>query len=129
MATFLGMTTANVRNYLKKGTIRGIKTPGGQGRIPESEVQRILKPTGEPISAVTRITCVIYARFSSQKQKTVGHLERQAARLREYADQRQFEVLKVITEVGSGLKENRKGLQQLLRLAATQPIDYVLVEF
>ena len=129
VAEALGMTVTNVRTYLRKGTIRGVRTPGGHWRIPESEVKRILEPTGQAITAPSVPTCIIYARVSSQKQKNAGNLTRQIERLHEYARQQQFQVLKIITDVGSGLNEKRKGLAQLLRLVETQPVDYVLVEF
>lgn len=129
VAEALGMTVINVRTYLSNGIIRGIRTPGGHWRIPESEVRRILKPTGQAITAPSTITCVIYARVSSQKQKQAGNLTRQIERLQKYAQQQHLQVLKIITDVGSGLNENRKGLAQLLRIVETQTVDYVLVEF
>ncbi len=46
------------------GKIQTIKTPGGQRRIPESEVFRLL---GQPVAEPQ--TCALYARVSSKKIK------------------------------------------------------------
>lgn len=55
----------------------------------------------------------IYARVSSSENK--DNLKRQAERLKEYAMARGYQIYKVISEMGSGVSDNRKKLSQLLR--------------
>ncbi len=55
----------------------------------------------------------LYARVSSHDQK--GDLERQVARLVEWAAERKMRVVRVVKEVGSGLNGKRPGLLSLLR--------------
>jgi predicted site-specific integrase-resolvase len=54
----------------------------------------------------------IYSRVSSAENK--DNLERQADRLVEYSMVKGYQVVKVVKEVGSGLNDNRKKLEQLL---------------
>jgi len=126
-AEIIGLTPANFRTHIKNGKVLATKTPGGHWRIAESELFRLI---GRPqVKNETINTCVIYARVSSQKQKVAGNLERQTIRLRGFARDQQLTVLDVITDVGSGLNEKRKGLAKLFKLAREQQMSHVLIEF
>jgi len=124
VSEILGITVPNLRLMIDAGKIQAIKTPGGHRRIPESELLQLL---GHPVAEPR--TCAIYARVSSQKQKTAGHLDRQVDRLRGFADGLSLQITAVITDVGVGINENRKGLQHLLKLARNRRIRVVLIEF
>lgn len=67
-------------------------------------------------AAATRATrsnqAAIYSRVSSSENK--DNLERQAERLIQYITAKGYQVVKVVKEVGSGLNDNRKKLEQLL---------------
>jgi len=54
----------------------------------------------------------IYARVSSSENK--DNLDRQAQRLEEYAIARGYQIHKVVKEIGSGVNDNRKQLNNLL---------------
>lgn len=54
----------------------------------------------------------IYSRVSSSENR--DNLERQAERLVEYSFAKGYQVVKIVKEVGSGLNDNRKKLEQLL---------------
>ena len=56
---------------------------------------------------------VVYARVSSSENK--GNLEKQADRLVSYCNAKGWKVDKVVKEVGSGLNDNRKQLEKLLK--------------
>lgn len=56
---------------------------------------------------------VVYARVSSHKQKE--DLARQADRMVAFANARGLEVVKVVTEVASGVNDERKNLTKLLK--------------
>jgi len=55
----------------------------------------------------------IYTRVSSSENK--DNLDRQAERLEEYATARGNQIAKVVKEVGSGVNDNRRQLDKLLR--------------
>lgn len=129
-AKILGLATINLRAHIKAGRVRAVRTPGGHFRIPESELLRLTGHSSEGEEESERKkTCVIYARVSSQKQAKAGNLDRQVERLHKYAWEQQLNVVDVITDVGSGLSETRKGLTQLFKHTQEHNMDYVLVEF
>lgn len=46
-AEALNVSVPTVKRYLYEGQLKSTKLPGGQHRIPETEVQRLLDPSGE----------------------------------------------------------------------------------
>jgi len=56
---------------------------------------------------------VIYTRVSSSENK--AELDAQAERLRQYALAKGYRIREAIKEIGSGLNDNRRRLQKLLR--------------
>ncbi|MCD6254777.1 MAG: IS607 family transposase, partial [Deltaproteobacteria bacterium] len=98
-AKILGVSVRTIQRWDKAGKIRCIRTPGGRRRVPESEIRRILGLSEERVMG--------YARVSSRSQR--DDLERQVQAIREYASQRGYELAGVITDVGSGLNERRRG--------------------
>ncbi len=122
VARMLNVSTVAVRKWIKSGKLRA-KRIGKLWMISESELKRFL---GEKSS---EIRAVIYARVSSHKQEKDGNLDRQIERLRNYCSARGYKVVDVITDVTSGLKENRSGLQKLFDMVERRQIDVVVVEF
>ncbi|RLE70465.1 MAG: IS607 family transposase [Thermoprotei archaeon] len=122
VARMLNVSTMAVRKWIKSGKLRARRV-GKLWMVPESELKRFL---GEKPSEVR---AVIYARVSSHKQKRGGNLDRQIERLRSYCSARGYKVIDVITDVASGLKENRSGLQKLFDMVERRQVDVVVVEF
>jgi putative resolvase len=123
VAELLNISVSGVKKWIKEGKIRAIRI-GRLWMIPESEVRRILlgiKPS--------EVRAVIYARVSSHKQKKDGNLDRQVERLRSYCSAKGYKVVDVITDVASGLNEERSGLLKLFNLIIGKQIDVVVVEF
>ena len=108
----LGLHPRTIQKWDKQGKIRIVRTPGGRRRIPESEIRRLQGEKG--------IRSIIgYARVSSNTQK--DDLERQVKYLQEYG------VHEVITDIGSGLNENRKGFLKLLDKILHNEVDKVVI--
>lgn len=103
----LGLTVRRIQMLDKEGKIKCIRTQGGRRRIPESEIKRL---RGEEKQ---NKVFVIYARVSSHEPKEKGDLERQIEYLKKLIPWESEEV-KVIRDVGSGLNDKRKGLQELM---------------
>jgi len=123
VAELLNISVSGVKKWIKEGKIRAIRV-GRFWMIPESEVRRILsgvKPS--------EVRAVIYARVSSHKQKKDGNLNRQIERLRNYCSAKGYKVINVITDVASGLREDRSGLLKLFNLVERHQVDVVVVEF
>lgn len=121
VARILNLSVSGVKKWIREGRIKAIKV-GKLWMIPEEEINKILKQRKE-------IKAVIYARVSSQKQKKEGNLERQIERLRNYCSAKGYVIADVITDVASGLKEDRKGLLRLFNYVENHEIDVVVVEF
>jgi putative resolvase len=108
----LGLHPRTIQKWDKQGKIRVVRTPGGRRRIPESEIRRLQGEKG--------IRSIIgYARVSSNTQK--DDLERQVEYLR------QSGVQEVITDIGSGLNEKRKGFLRLLDRVLHNEVDKVVI--
>jgi len=108
----LGLHPRTIQKWDKQGKIRVVRTLGGRRRIPESEIRRLQGEKG--------IRSVIgYARVSSNTQK--DDLERQVEYLRQRG------VQEVVTDVGSGLNEKRRGFLRLLDRVLHNEVDKVVV--
>ena len=121
IARMLYVSTVAVRKWIGAGKLNARKV-GKLWMIPESELKNFL---GEKSSEVR---AVIYAR-SSHKQKKDGNLDRQVERLKMYCSARGYRVIDVITDIASGLKEDRSGLQKLFEIVEKRQADVVVVEF
>jgi putative resolvase len=119
VAKIFGVSYVAVKKWAYSGKIKYIKTPGGKYRYPESEIRRLL---GEQMP---KGKVAIYARVSSADQKE--DLERQKQKLIEYAKSKGYQDIEVIEDIASGLNENRKGLNKLLKLVTERQIEAVFI--
>jgi len=109
----LSITYRTAWTHFKTGKIKNaIKTETGTIIIPEIEEK------------FTKNKVVIYARVSSTENK--ANLKKQSERLISYAEKNGFIIEKVIEEVGSGVNDNRKQLNELLK--NNHKWDFILVE-
>jgi len=115
----LGVHVKTIQRWDKEGKIRCVRTVGGKRRIPESEIKRILG-----IHEERKI--VGYARVSSHTQK--DDLERQIELIRRYAKERGWEI-EILKDVGSGLKEDRRNFQKLLKMVMNREISKVVIAY
>ena len=116
----LGVTTRTIQRWDKEGKIRVVRTVGGRRRIPESEIKRILGLREERV-------VVGYARVSSTTQK--DDLERQKQLVHSYAKDRGYGEIQILSDVGSGLNENRKGFLRLLEMVTERKVSKVIVVY
>lgn len=104
----LGVHVQTVKRWCRNGDVEYTRTPGGERRIPHRELLRLAGSSRQ----TDRVA--LYARVSSHDQKGNGDLDRQLDRLREYAHGHGWSVENTYTDVGSGLNEDRRGLDSLL---------------
>jgi len=120
VAEIFGMSRSGVIKWIREGKIKAIEI-NGRWRIPYSEVERLL--SGGKAKQVA-----IYARVSSNTQK--DYLERQLKALRDWVRKTLGEVSVIeVKDIGSGLKEDRRGLRKLLELAKRRQIDAIVVAY
>jgi len=121
----LGVSYITLWRWIREGRIRAVRGPSGRWLIPWSEIERIRGSVG----VSERVRAVIYARVSSRKQAEQGDFDRQVEVLKKYAAEHGYEVVAILKDVGSGLKENRPGLRRLFKLVAEGRVDIVLVTY
>ena len=115
----LGVTVRTIQRWDKAGKIRCVRTLGGKRRVPESEIKRILG-----IHEKRKI--IGYARVSSHSQK--DDLERQIELIRRYAEERGWEI-EILKDISSGLKEDRRNFQKLLKMVMDKEISKVVIAY
>jgi len=116
----LGVTTRTIQRWDKEGKIRVVRTIGGRRRIPESEIKRILGLKEDRI-------ILGYARVSSSTQK--DDLDRQKRLIEKYAREKGYGEVQIISDVGSGLNEKRKGFLKLLEMVSERKVSKVIVAY
>ncbi len=111
---FLGVHPRTIQKWDKRGKIRAVRTIGGRRRIPESEIRRLQGEKG--------LRNVLgYARVSSSTQK--DDLKRQVELLKQGGAQ------EVISDIGSGLNEKRKGFLRLLDRVLHNEVNKVVIVY
>lgn len=123
VAKIIGVRVETIRRWERSGKLSSIRSPGGHRLFSLSEIQSLL--TGR----TSKQTCVIYARVSSTKQKADGNLERQVERLKKYAGEHGYEILRIFQEQASGINEKRKQLEILMKMAENKEFSILLIEF
>jgi excisionase family DNA binding protein len=120
-AKLLGVSRVTVIKWIKSGRIVAYSVHG-KWRIPYIEVERVLKG----VQRVKRVA--IYARVSSNTQKS--DLERQVESLKLWVSKNlpNAEYI-IITDIASGLNENRRGLRKLIEMAKRKEVQAVVVAY
>lgn len=107
------VTQRTVWNWINKGMIKFEKT----------STNRVFILVDEENPSMKNLRVAVYARVSSSENKS--NLERQKDRLVSYANAKGYQVEKIVTEIGSGLNDNRPKLEKLL---IDKTIDVIIVE-
>jgi excisionase family DNA binding protein len=120
-AKLLGVSRATVIKWIKSGRIVAFGVHG-RWRIPYSEVERVLRG----VQRVRRVA--IYARVSSNTQR--DDLERQveALKLWVYKNLPNAEYV-IVTDIASGLNEDRRGLRKLIEMAKRKEVQAVVIAY
>ncbi|AMD31279.1 IS607 family transposase [Acidilobus sp. 7A] len=117
----LGISYTTLRDYVKRGYIKPVLTPGGKWRFREEDVERLIGVV------VKQRRVVLYARASSNSQR--DDLEGQVKVLEDWARQNNIVDYEVVTDIGSGLDEDRRGFEKLLTLAVERKISKIVIAY
>ena len=109
----LQLNPNTLRKWDREGKIRCVRLSNNFRRVPESEINRIL-------GVKNNRTSFIYARVSSLDQK--ADLDRQIQKL-----QTVFPESHVVSDIRSGMKFNRKGFIELLKLVEKDKVSAIYV--
>lgn len=121
-ANKIGKNIQTLRNWDRNGTLKPAHiTPGGTRYYSQEQLNHFLGL--KPKTEIIRKT-IGYCRVSSNKQK--DELERQIENVKSYmyAKGYQFEI---ISDIGSGINYNKKGLNKLIDMITNSEIDKIVV--
>jgi predicted site-specific integrase-resolvase len=107
LAKDLGVTRATIYNWYNKGMFEFIKSETNRNFVSLETYNSLLG-----IKQTKEEKVVIYCRVSSSENKS--NLDTQKERLVSYCNARGYKVDKIITEIGSGVNDNRPKLIKLL---------------
>jgi len=107
-----------VRRWIYNKKIKAVKI-GKEYRIPYSKYLRLV----EEFDVENKV--VIYARVSSKDQEKDLHT--QIEYLKKYCNEKGYDVLDILTDIASGLNENRKGLNKVFEYVTNRKIRKVVV--
>ena len=125
-AEILGVSVLTLQRWDNSGKINAVRTPNGRRRFPKSEIDRLL---GDNTPTPSERNLAIYCRVSSGEQKKKGDLDRQVEYIKSRLDLKVYDNISIITDVGFGLNDKRKGLVRLMKLAQKGDISDVAIRY
>ena len=126
LAKMIGKQTRTVQSYCIKGDINSIIIPSGKRIISRDEVIKYLRSSNLLYDDDNKID-LIYARVSTNEQKNRGDLDRQINYIIREIIAKNPKNLKVFSEVGSGLNDNRTELKKLLDMVMNDEVDRIFI--
>ena len=126
LAKMIGKQTRTVQSYCIKGDINSIIITSGKRIISRDEVIKYLRSSNLLYEDDNKID-LIYARVSTNEQKNRGDLDRQIDYIIREIIAKNPKNLKVFSEVGSGLNDNRTELKKLLDMVMNDEIDRIFI--
>lgn len=121
-AELIGVTQQTLRNWDKVGKLKpSHKGKSGYRYYSQQQLQHYLGLKGG--NRVKR-NVVGYCRVSSNKQK--DDLERQIENVRSYMIAKGYS-FEVVTDIGSGINYNKKGLNQLIDMIIASEVETIVV--
>ena len=111
----LGVHQLSLKNWVKKGKIECIRTPGGKRMYNVTKFLNEQQP-----KKIEEGKKICYCRVSTRNQK--NDLDRQIEFMKN-----KYPNYEIISEIGSGLNMNRKKLQLIIKMAIEGKINEVVV--
>lgn len=127
IAKLLNVTPKTISNYCDKNILAAITDPETNRRSITAESLLAFLQDKNMVSQDDERSDAIYARVSTRKQK--DDLERQINHLKNFAVDHNPKNLIVKSDVGSGLNDNRKELNQLINLVQSNKINRVFIMY
>ena len=126
VAKMLNVTPTTLRNWEKVGKVKFDRTPTNIRFLPRNTLIDLLDEQGLYYNdSNNQQKDVIYARVSSHDQKKQGVLDRQVSFL--VTEIKDLQNVVVLSEVGSGVDDKRKKLQQLIKMFMNCEVNRVFV--
>ena len=120
---FLGVSMDTLRRWERAGKIQSIRTKGGHRRYEKKELIKLKMYASS--CCEDKIT-IAYCRVSSSDQKE--DLQRQIENVSNYCIAKGYQ-FRVISDLGSGLNYQKKGLKELIELICSNSIERIVVNY
>lgn len=121
VSELLGVTKTTLRRWEEVGKIESKRTQGNHRRYEKKAIDRILQKE-EKIEKIT----IGYARVSTNEQKE--DLKRQVQMIENYCSSKGY-VFEVISDLGSGLNYNKRGLIKLIELIEEDKLERLVISY
>ena len=121
VAELFGVTTQSIRDWTKQGKLSARRTLGNHRRYNLEEIEQKLGIESE------NKTTILYSRVSAHDQKE--DLLRQKQELKNYSEEQQICNFIEISEIGSGLNYEKRGLKKLLKLVLSGKVKRIIVSY
>lgn len=121
VSELLGVTKTTLRRWEEVGKIESKRTQGNHRRYEKKVIDRILQKEKK----VEKIT-IGYARVSTNEQKE--DLKRQVQMIENYCSSKGY-VFEVISDLGSGLNYNKRGLIKLIELIEEDKLERLVISY
>ena len=126
LAKMIGKQTRTVQSYCIRGDINSIIIPSGKRIISRDEVIKYLRKSNLLYEDDNKID-LVYARVYTNKQKNRGDLDRQIEYITKEIITKNPKDLKIFSEVGSGLNDDRKELKKVLNMVMNDEVDRIFI--
>lgn len=120
-SNMLGVSKETLRRWERKGKITSERTQGKHRRYKKETIDRLLNK-----EIIRERMTVGYARVSTNEQKE--DLKRQIQLIENYCSSHGYE-FDIISDIGSGLNYNKKGIKQLIELIESDSIDRLVISY
>lgn len=133
MQKFLGISSRTLYTWGDQGRIQ-YKAIYKDGKVTKrmytrDEVIKQLDIAGLLFDDFNTRQDIIYARVSTHQQKERGDLDRQIDKLKLFAIGKNVNNLNVISDVASGLNDNRKGLMSLINAVQKGEVNRIFISY
>jgi DNA binding domain, excisionase family len=128
VAAFLNINVKTIQRWDREGIFKCERTHTNRRVINRDNLIEVLNNRGMLFNDINSSKVdVIYARVSSNEQKAKGDLDRQVSFLVQSV--KDLKNPTILTEVGSGLNDKRKKLDQLLDMVLQGKVDRIFVTY
>ena len=126
VAAFLNINVKTIQRWDREGIFKCERTHTNRRVINRENLIEVLNNRGMLFNDISNSKVdVIYARVSSNEQKAKGDLDRQVSFLVQSV--KDLKNPTILAEVGSGLDDKRKKLDQLLDMVLKDKVDRIFV--
>lgn len=126
VAAFLNINVKTIQRWDREGIFKCERTHTNRRVINRNNLIEVLNDRGMLFNDINNSKVdVIYARVSSNEQKAKGDLDRQVSFLVQSV--KDLKNPTILAEVGSGLDDKRKKLDQLLDMVLQDKVDRIFV--